>query len=161
MTDDSADKEVFVEYHITQLPGESAVSESAATFYFPNCSAECYVSKDLRVLPLKGTTGIIDLLMADDTIQVWGYWRDDVNQLYDGLTSKARVDLLYEIESLLTFTAYFTWTDGSTTETVQVMCQDFECDSTPGEGDLIQYNFNFTILDSSKSVEAPKPEESS
>lgn len=129
------------------LPDELAEFDGTFTFHFPAVRVARGLDKDLKIINFSGQTRAIDLMRVSDSIRLMGYWRDDTDAEYDGLTSIDRVNNLYLLNTFLEMYGEFTWSSGTDTETLRVMSHDFNCDSTPGEGDLIQYNFLFAVVD--------------
>jgi hypothetical protein len=130
------------------------------TFYFPAVRVERGLEKDLKILSMSSQTRAIDIKRVTDTIRLMGYWRDDTAGDYDGLTSIQRVNNLYTLNTLVEMYGKISWSSGeSDSELLVVMAYDFNCDQTPGEGDLIQYNFLFAVVDETLSTQDDDEEE--
>ena len=126
-------------------PAPAVPATELNTFYFPGCSVERALDKDIRVISMSGTTKAIDLLRTDDSYRIFGTWFNDDGDT-DNLTSMERQEILFELCTVTELYGIITWDDGTYDETVYVLPHDLNIDQEPGNVGLITYNFLFAVL---------------
>lgn len=130
----------------TPEPEEFSELESVE-FFFPGCTVTPSLDKDVREISMIGVTMALDLFRNDNSIMITGFWLDDVEGDYDGLTSLARVHLFFLLNASAYIVGWFRWSSGGTTVYYKVLGHELNCDQEGGKGDMFSYNFKFAIID--------------
>lgn len=135
------------------IPPKPAVPATILnTFYFPGCSVERALDKDIRVISMSGKTKVIDLLRTDDAFRIFGTWLNDDDKNYDSLTCMERQEILFELCTVTELYGVITWDDKTYDETLYVIPHDLHVDNEPGNTGIMGFNFLFAVLAKEPSV---------
>lgn len=147
----TADTNVSIEFVLdpeaVSVPVEINQYTGSFEFYFPACQIYNTVSKDIRVVAMPRSTRVIDLMRRTDMIRIVGIWQDDPAGEYDGYTSFERLMNIRFLCKYLPVLGKFTWENKGGTIEETVISATLNADIEPGSGDLINYNFDFLVLD--------------
>lgn len=124
-------------------PEEGVPATALMTLYFPGCSVERGAVKDIRIISMSGKTQAVDLLRTDDSLRIFGEWRDDE---LDNLRTIERQHLFYEHCTVTELYGAFTWDDNTYEETLYVLPHDLNCDQELGNVGIFTINFLFAVL---------------
>jgi hypothetical protein len=128
-------------------PEEYANFSGSLTFWFPASKVFRALDKDIRIISMSGDTRALDLFRQDDSVRIVGIWQDDPTGDYDQRKSLERQHMLYLLNSLVEVVGWFTWSSRDDRESLKCMLHQAHCDAGEGEGDLLNYNFLFAILE--------------
>jgi hypothetical protein len=148
---DQADKTVSIEFVLdpeAEVPKEMSLYSGSFIFYFPFCHVYNDLSKDVRIVSMPKNTRVIDLMRRTDIIRIVGTWYDDdIEKLYDSITSFQRLMNIRFLCKYLPVLGKFEWVNKTGTSSEVVMGFSLDADQEPGGGDAITYNFEFLVLD--------------
>ena len=138
--------ESIVTITLRSWPKNDVPSTELGVYYFPGCSVERRIYKDIRIISMSGITKVVDLLRTDDSFRLYGTWLNDDDNKYDGLKSIDRQEDLFELCTVVELYGVVTWDDGLYDETLYVLPHDLNCDQEPGNVGMFGYNFLFAVL---------------
>jgi len=133
-------------------PKTDVPATELSTYYFPGCSIERGLDKDIRVISMSGITKVIDLLRTDDSYRIFGTWMNDDDGDHDSLTSMERQEDLFELCTVTELYGGITWDDGTYEETLYVLPHDLHVDYESGSVGFMGFNFLFAVLAKEPSV---------
>jgi hypothetical protein len=127
-------------------PKQQSPAVVLAIFYFPGCSVERGVDKDIRLIKMSGITRANDMLRTDDSFRIYGTWLNDDDGRFDNSTTIDRVESLYSLCKNKELYGSLTWGDKTYSETLILLPHTLDCDQEPGNVGMFGYNFLFAVL---------------